>query len=94
MNSDSRGRWLGALMVALAVATLSSAHCDTLDGPVVRDARAALARRDTTPVLNWVAFPLYEVADRSFELSDGDQFSRTNSQIRRSVRAELCEGMP
>ncbi len=30
------------------------AHCDTLDGPVVIDARAALAARDVTQVLKWV----------------------------------------
>jgi hypothetical protein len=30
------------------------AHCDTLDGPVVRSARAALEKGDVTPVLKWV----------------------------------------
>ncbi len=30
------------------------AHCDTLDGPVVTDARAALGKGDVTPVLKWV----------------------------------------
>lgn len=30
------------------------AHCDTLDGPVVIDAKAALAKGDVTPVLKWV----------------------------------------
>jgi hypothetical protein len=30
-------------------------HCDTLDGPVVNDARIALETRDVTPVLKWVA---------------------------------------
>ena len=29
-------------------------HCDSLDGPVVRDARVALERRDPTAVLKWV----------------------------------------
>jgi hypothetical protein len=32
----------------------ASAHCDTLDGPVVVDARKALADKDVTPVLKWV----------------------------------------
>jgi hypothetical protein len=32
----------------------ASAHCDTLDGPVVKDARAAFEARDVTPVLKWV----------------------------------------
>lgn len=31
------------------------AHCDTLDGPVVADARAALAAGEITPVLKWVS---------------------------------------
>lgn len=30
------------------------AHCDTLDGPVIQDARKALARKDVTPVLKWI----------------------------------------
>ncbi|MCE5186550.1 MAG: DUF6448 family protein [Planctomycetaceae bacterium] len=30
------------------------AHCDTLDGPVVMDARTALESGDITPVLKWV----------------------------------------
>ena len=30
------------------------AHCDTMDGPVVKDAQAALATKDVTKVLKWV----------------------------------------
>lgn len=30
------------------------AHCDTLDGPVVMQAKAALEKGDVTPVLKWV----------------------------------------
>jgi len=30
------------------------AHCDTLDGPVVKTAKAALEKGDVTPVLKWV----------------------------------------
>jgi uncharacterized protein DUF6448 len=33
---------------------LLSAHCDTLAGPVVADAKLALAQGDITPVLKWV----------------------------------------
>lgn len=45
--------------IALLAAVLASpppalAHCDTLDGPVVKDARAALEARDATPILKWV----------------------------------------
>jgi hypothetical protein len=34
--------------------TISRAHCDTLDGPVVTEAKAALEKGDVTPVLKWV----------------------------------------
>jgi hypothetical protein len=43
----------GTLSLTL-VARAAFAHCDTLDGPVVKDARAAFEARDVTPVLKWV----------------------------------------
>ncbi|BCS55405.1 DUF6448 family protein [Geobacter sp. SVR] len=48
---------LGIAMVMLlsaAVPRFASAHCDTLDGPVVMDARKAIEAGDVTPVLKWV----------------------------------------
>ncbi|MBI4915875.1 MAG: hypothetical protein HY825_08505 [Acidobacteria bacterium] len=42
------------LLAGLLTARPAAAHCDTLDGPVVVDARAALERGDVTPVLKWV----------------------------------------
>jgi hypothetical protein len=45
---------LAVLAMASMTATRVDAHCDTLDGPVVADARLALARGDVTPVLKWV----------------------------------------
>lgn len=44
---------MAGLVVALAPRP-AAAHCDTLDGPVVKDARAALEAKDVTPVLKWV----------------------------------------
>lgn len=32
----------------------ASAHCDTLDGPVIQDASKAIEAKDITPVLKWV----------------------------------------
>jgi len=45
-----------AVTVVLLVASPenASAHCDTLNGPVVTAARVALQRGDVTPVLKWV----------------------------------------
>jgi hypothetical protein len=53
-------RWMmaAALMLAMAMAMIPGqvlAHCDTLDGPVVIDARAALEQKEITPVLKWVS---------------------------------------
>ena len=42
----------GALL--LAAPDYAAAHCDTLDGPVVKDAQQALAKGDITPILKWV----------------------------------------
>ena len=33
----------------------SFAHCDTMDGPVVSEGKAALEKNDVTPVLKWVS---------------------------------------
>lgn len=33
---------------------IADAHCDTMEGPVVMTARAALEKGDVTPVLKWV----------------------------------------
>ena len=47
-----------AMTLSLALLVLSPgpafAHCDTMDGPVVLAAKAALAKKDVTPVLMWV----------------------------------------
>jgi hypothetical protein len=47
---------LGVLFVSafLVVSNNAYAHCDTLDGPVVKDARMALEKGDVTPILKWV----------------------------------------
>ena len=46
-------------IAAVSLLILSSrtalAHCDTMDGPVVKDARVALDSKDITPVLKWIA---------------------------------------
>ena len=56
MGSTGRGVWV-AVVVAIAGTILPGvvlAHCDTMDGPVVKDARLALEKGDVTPVLKWV----------------------------------------
>lgn len=39
---------------SLALPRTAAAHCDTMDGPVVKAAQAALRTGDVTPILKWV----------------------------------------
>ena len=41
-------------LFCLGIPRLIFAHCDTLDGPVVADAKKALEKNNITPVLKWV----------------------------------------
>lgn len=43
-----------AVSVVVVSCGVARAHCDTLDGPVVADAREALKKGDVTPALKWV----------------------------------------
>ena len=49
---------IAGLLVASALVSLpphrALAHCDSLDGPVIQDARQALEKGDPAPVLKWV----------------------------------------
>lgn len=59
MNKPANPKLTLAALTLTVVAVLLSqdagAHCDALDGPVVNEARAALAAGDVTPVLKWIA---------------------------------------
>jgi hypothetical protein len=61
-----------ALAVALAgllVPPRAAAHCDALDGPVVRDARIALASGRLDPALKWVGPEAERELRESFDLA-------------------------
>ncbi|MFN7169310.1 MAG: DUF6448 family protein [Pannonibacter sp.] len=45
---------LSSLVLAALVAGPASAHCDSMSGPVVKDAQSALASKKIDPVLKWV----------------------------------------
>jgi hypothetical protein len=45
---------LAVLAGSVALLPGAGAHCDTLDGPVVADAKAALTSGSVAPVLKWV----------------------------------------
>lgn len=44
----------GVALLFFGLASRALAHCDSLDGPVVTAARAALEKKDVTPVLKWI----------------------------------------
>ena len=48
--------WLTVMGISLAlfVTPPAEAHCDTMGGPVVADAKVALEKKDVTPALKWV----------------------------------------
>jgi uncharacterized protein DUF6448 len=52
MQTSCQTFFLASLLLLFSAA--ASAHCDSLDGPVIRDAIAALEKRDAAPVLKWV----------------------------------------
>ena len=59
MNANNRLKIKTAVVaatvtLALGLPRLALAHCDTLDGPVIQDARRAIDSKDVTPVLKWV----------------------------------------
>jgi len=43
-----------AISLTFGIYSFAAAHCDTLDGPVIQDARKALETKNVTPVLKWV----------------------------------------
>ena len=46
---------IATLIIAVVLlSTFASAHCDTLNGPVVSDAKHAISTNDVTPVLKWL----------------------------------------
>ena len=60
------------IIIAIALmlpASAALAHCDWINGPVVADARTALAKGDITPVLRWIP--------ASSEAEIRDAFQRT-----------------
>ena len=46
--------FIAALTIVLALPTLASAHCDTMDGPTVGDAKKAIENNNVNYVLKWV----------------------------------------
>jgi len=59
MNETTKTMMALSLLVAIGLlfagAPRALAHCDTMDGPVVKDSQKALDSGDLTPVLKWIS---------------------------------------
>lgn len=60
---------LSALMLAVSLSASAMAHCDSMDGPVVKDAQRALADRNIDPVLKWVRADDEEEIRKAFDMT-------------------------
>jgi len=60
---------LSTLMLAVLGPNLALAHCDSMDGPVVKDAQRALDDRNLEPVLKWVREEDEEPVRKAFEMA-------------------------
>ncbi len=55
------------ILTILGASISASSHCDSMNGPVVKAARAALAKGDVTPLLKWVKADDEKVIKTAFE---------------------------
>jgi hypothetical protein len=58
---------MAGLAAWIAMSRVARAHCDSLDGPVVTEAKAALVKGDVTPLLKWVMKEDEEAIKSAFE---------------------------
>jgi hypothetical protein len=70
-----------SLLLGFFLSTEAVAHCETLDGPVIKDAKKALKAGDVSPVLKWVK--------KEHEAQIREQFKKTMAV--RSKGAEARE---
>jgi len=92
MKSILRKSLLGltvASILNISVIGNAAAHCDSMDGPVIMEAKSALSKGDVTPLLKWVpeseearikavfdqATPLGELGSEAQESADQQLFA-------------------
>jgi hypothetical protein len=61
--------FLAALVLGVSLSDQAMAHCDSMDGPVVKDAQKALAEKNVTPVLKWVPKEDEEPVRKAFDMA-------------------------
>ncbi len=73
------------LAIFIVVPGIAGAHCDTLDGPVVLTAKAALEKGDITPLLKWVK--------KEHEQEIREAFTKTLAVRKQSAEAKALADM-
>lgn len=70
-NRLSKRLWISVLFTLTILVTSQSAyaHCDTLDGPVVKEAKVALDNGDITPLFKWVRPSDEKAIQGAFEMT-------------------------
>ena len=70
-NRLSKGLLVSVLFILTICVTNQSAyaHCDTLDGPVVKEARVALDKGDITPLFKWLRPSDEKIIRDAFEMT-------------------------
>ena len=85
------------LLLAIAAPPRSRAHCDTLDGPVVMDARRALQARQVDPVLKPAGTPLdpaVAAADQALETASPDALVRLiSTEVDHGLRERFARAL-
>lgn len=76
---------MAVLAVIIIMPGIAGAHCDTLEGPVVLTAKAALEKGDITPLFKWVK--------KENEKEIQDAIKKTFSVRKQSVEAKEMADM-
>ena len=99
MTNRRRIGLFACAFLATAIPRPVGAHCDTLEGPVARDARAALEARDVALVLKWVRAvdeeevvdPAAREADEALEGASVDALARRiTDAVERAIRERFA----
>ncbi|EPS4444480.1 DUF6448 family protein [Escherichia coli] len=67
-------------LAGMTVSTTAFAHCDSMDGPVITEAKSALQARDVTPLLKWVPENREDDVRKAFDETMSKQGSSQTSQ--------------
>jgi hypothetical protein len=74
------------LSVTLLGLSKAYSHCDTMGGPVVKDAKVALEKKDVTPVLKWVKKEKESEVRAAFEIALTERAKGTEAKEKADMK--------